>query len=445
MKKIFFIFMVLGCVYTCNFQVQAQTVDELRKQRKEIQNRINSTNKLLQKTIKSEKESENKLNVLKKNLFDRRKLINSYNTEINILNSEIIRLTEESISLETQLNKSKKDYAKLIQNTQMNRNSYSKLMFLLSANDFDQSVRRARYLQEFAGYKKEQANQIEMLKKKIDLKSDSLNRHKSDKVVLLKTKESESAKLKKEEGTEKVLLAGLKKQEKKLTDEFREHQRKRDQIDRRIQQVIAEEIRKAEERKRAEEARRKKAAEELAKKNAAKGKPTTASSGKPDQQKSTTSVTAKPDDAISAYTREEKLLSGGFANNRGRLPWPVDRGVISGRFGTQPHPELKHVTINNKGTYFRSPVGTNARAVYDGVVTRLFALPGSGSAVIIQHGSYRTVYGNLSKVYVKEGDRVSAKQVIGQIFTDETNGQAELQFQIWSGNSMVNPEGWISR
>ena len=144
-------------------------------------------------------------------------------------------------------------------------------------------------------------------------------------------------------------------------------------------------------------------------------------------------------------TREENLLAGGFANNRGRLPWPVDRGTISGRFGTQPHPELKHVTINNKGTYFRSPSGTNARAVYDGVVTRRFTLPGSGSAVIIQHGTYRTVYGNLSNVYVREGDRVSAKQSIGQIFTDTESGQAELQFQIWSGSSMVNPEGWITR
>ena len=145
-------------------------------------------------------------------------------------------------------------------------------------------------------------------------------------------------------------------------------------------------------------------------------------------------------------SREESLLSGGFEQNRGRLPWPVDRGSISGHYGVQPHPVLKHVQIDNKGTYFLSPSGTNARAVFEGVVERRFSLPGSGNAVIIQHGNYRTLYGNLTNIYVRTGDHVKAKQAIGQIYTDEENGgKTELIFQIWSGLTRLNPENWITR
>lgn len=467
MRRLLFILTFFSFIAAFGFQAQGQTVDQLRKERKEIQERINATNKLLQKTQKDEKVSKQKLSNLQKNLNDRKKLINSYNSEINILDKRIEQLIAERTLLEKKLEKLKLEYAKLIQNTQMNRNSYSKLMFLLSSKNFDQTLRRARYLREFADFKKVQVNQIEHVKKEIELKTDSLDQNKTSKVKVLKTKEIESVQLRKEEGEEKVLLGELQKQEKKLADEYRAHQRKRDQIDNRIQQVIAEEIRKAEAKRKAEEARkraeevRRKAeearlAEAMAKKNAAKKSTTTTPATKeptvtstPETKPVETASTPKPapktTESVSAMTREESLLAGGFANNRGRLPWPVDRGIISGRFGTQPHPELRHVTINNKGTYFRSPSGTNARAVYEGVVTRRFALPGSGSAVIIQHGSYRTVYGNLSSVYVREGERVSAKQAIGQIFTDVESGQAELQFQIWSGSSMLNPEGWIAR
>ncbi|NLO72207.1 MAG: peptidoglycan DD-metalloendopeptidase family protein [Porphyromonadaceae bacterium] len=463
MKKIILLFSLFFIVCSWGHQAHSQTVEQLRKERKEIQDRINATNKLLQQTQKEEKASLKKLKTLQRNLNDRRRLINSYNAEILALDRKMNQLISERTKLESQLEELKQEYAKLIQNTQMNRNSYSKLMFLLSAKNFDQTLRRARYLQEFAEFKKKQVNQIEDVKKQIELKTDSVEQNKNEKLTALKTKELENIKLKKEEGDEKVLLAELQKEEKKLAEEFRAHQRKRDQIDNRIQQVIAEEIRKAEAKRRAEEARkrqeeaRRKAAEALAKKNAEGKKqtsaPTPATSTPtppPVTKPAETPTVAKAEpktssESVSALTREESLLAGGFANNRGRLPWPVDRGVISGRFGTQPHPELRHVTSNNKGTYFRSPSGTNARAVYEGVVTRRFALPGSGSAVIIQHGTYRTVYGNLSSVNVREGERVSAKQVIGQIFTDEASGQAELQFQIWSGSTMLNPEGWIAR
>lgn len=449
------------------------TIEDLKKQRKEIQARINATNILLRKTRESESEVLKKLNILKRNLSERRKLINNYNSEINTLNKEINTLTNERAELEKQLEVLKQDYARLIQKTQSNRSSYSKLMFLLSAKNFDQTVRRIRYLQEFTNYKKQQVRKIELVREKIVQKTDSLDVHKQSKTVALKAKQLETEKLQEEEKIEKILLGGIQKEEKTLEKQFAKDRSKRAQIDNKIQQVIEEEIRKAEAKRKAAEAKKRAEAEakrkaeerKLAKARAAEAKKraekkakkktdTKTSTTKGEKTKTTkpketvpktVKKTVDPTDPLMGMTPEEKNLSGGFANNRGKLPWPVDRGFISGKYGKQKHPIFKHVEVNNKGIYFRSPSGTNARAVFEGVVTRRFSLPGSGNAVIIQHGNYRTVYGNLTSVYVREGDRVKAKQPIGEIYVDGATGEAELQFQIWSGSTMINPEGWITR
>ena len=150
--------------------------------------------------------------------------------------------------------------------------------------------------------------------------------------------------------------------------------------------------------------------------------------------------------SVSSLTSEETLLSGNFERNRGRLPWPTSNGFIRGHFGIQQHPVLTHVTTNNKGIYIQTPSGSNARAVYDGIVTQRFSIPGSNNAVIIQHGNFRTVYANLTQIFVKEGDKVSAKQAIGRIYTDDENGnKTELYFQVWKDRNLQNPENWISR
>jgi murein hydrolase activator len=148
---------------------------------------------------------------------------------------------------------------------------------------------------------------------------------------------------------------------------------------------------------------------------------------------------------VSAMTKEETLLSGNFERNQGRLPWPTSNGFISGHYGIQPHAVLKHVTTNNKGIYIQTPAGSSARAVFDGVVTQQFYIQGS-KGVIIQHGNFRTVYANLTQVFVREGEHVSAKQAIGKIYTDDENdNKTELYFQIWNGRNMLNPESWIAR
>ena len=340
------------------------------------------------------------------------------------------RLGQEKRILEGRLKNLKKDYARLVQEAYVNRSVYAKIMFVLSAESFDQSYRRLRYLQEYSDYRKMQVRKIENVKTQIIAKSDSLNQHKSTKVVVVKQKEIEANNLAKDQKKEKVLLTDLQKKEGKLRSDLKKQQKIASDLNNKIARIIAEEIRKAEEKRAAEE--RKRLAE--------------SKSSSSDKSASPEKSTSSSSSSISALTKEEKLISGNFSANTGRLPWPTDKGFISGRYGVHPHPVLKHVTTNNKGIYIQSPSGTNARAVFEGEVTQRFSIPGSNNAVIIKHGNYRTVYANLTNIYVSVGDKVSAKQSIGKIYTDSDNdNKTELYFQLWKDKTLLNPESWIAR
>lgn len=402
---------------------QNKDIEALRKQRKELQVLINLTSKQLKKTQKDERNSLKKLNTLQKNLAERKKLINNYTQEIKTIQRKIKTLQHEKKQLEEKLNHVKDDYTKLIQNTQHSQNRYNKLMFVLSAHNFNQTWRRIRYIQTFTKHREQQAKEIQKLTTDINLKNDSLIAHKTVQEEAKKAKQIETEKLIQAQKEEKKFLTNLQSREKELSTNFQAQQRQRDNIDKKINQVIAEEIRKEKERKRKIAARKQK------------------------KQQDNKKTATKQDNKTRQYTTptEDNILTGGFANNKGKLPRPITQGYISSKFGKQTHPLFKHVKINNRGIYFQAPAGSNARAVFDGIVTRRFSLPGSGNAIIIQHGNYRTVYGNLTSIYVKEGDKIKAKQPIGRIYTDETTGNAELQFQLWHNSTLLNPETWIKK
>lgn len=415
--------MFLGVVASA----QAQTVKQLEEQRKKTLSQLESTNRILNETKKSQKSSLNKLTVINKNIQQRKKLINTIGKEIWALNTEMTKLNREKKQMEDKLEKLKLDYAKLVQEAHINRSAYSKFMFILSAKSFDQSYRRLRYLQEYSDYRKDQVKRIEKLKLEIIARTEKLEEHKSTKVGVVKQKEEETKKLSKDQKSENVLLTDLQKKEKKLRADLKVQQKKAADLNNKIAQIIAEEIRKAEaiaEAKRLAELKK-------------SGKST-------EQAKVTEKSTSNP--ALSALTKEEKLISGNFSANIGRLPWPTDKGFISGRYGVHPHPVLKHVETNNKGVYIQTPAGTSARAVFEGEVTQCFSIPGSNNAVIIKHGEYRTVYANLTSLNVSVGDKVKAKQTIGKIYTDSENeNKTEIYFQVYKNKTLLNPEQCMAR
>ena len=439
-----FIVVAILSVLVCS--LQAQSVKELEKQRNKTLQLLESTNKMLNETKKSQRSSLNKLTIINKNIVERKTLINNIGKEINELDGEMQRLNQEKRLLENRLSTLKRDYARLVQEAHLNRSVYTKIMFVLSANSFDQSYRRLRYLQEYSDYRKQQVRKIENVKTQIVVKSDSLNRNKQTKVEVVKQKEVEANKLTNDQKKEKVMLTDLKKKEKKLMADLKKQQKIANDLNNKIARIIAEEIRKAELKRKAEQER---AAAEERKRLAAEQKKQGTKSSTPSSEKEakkTEKQAPVQSASVSMLTKEEKLISGNFSANSGRLPWPTDKGFISGHYGVHPHPVLKHVTTNNKGIYIQTPSGTNARAVFEGEVTQRFSIPGSNNAVIIKHGEYRTVYANLTSIYVNIGDKVSAKQSIGKIYTDGDNdNKTELYFQIYKGRTLLNPEGWIAR
>ncbi|HEY5591393.1 MAG TPA: peptidoglycan DD-metalloendopeptidase family protein [Paludibacter sp.] len=431
----FRILVIIFSMMTSIFTLQAQTVKELENQRKQTLQRLETTSKMLNETKKSQRSSLTKLTIISKNINERKVLIKNISTEIGQLNTEMQRLDQEKRTLENKLTSLKSDYVKLVQEAHIKRSMYAKIMFVLSSKTFDQSYRRLRYLQEYTDYRKEQVLEIEKVKVQIAQKNDSLNKNKSTKVDVVKQKVTEAKKLTKDEQQEKVLLTDLQKKEKKLHDDLKVQQKKANDLNRKIEAIIAAEIRKAE-AKRAAAERKRLADESRSKGSTTKYETKTRTSNKPSSSSSL---------SVSALTKEETLLSGDFQRNIGRLPWPTTNGFIRGHYGIQPHPVLKYVTTNNKGIYIQTPAGSTARAVFEGIVTQSFDIQGS-HGVIIQHGNYRTVYANLTQIFVHEGERVTAKQTLGRIYTDsENDNKTELYFQVYKDRNTQNPESWLTR
>ena len=390
-----------------------QTVKQLENERKATLQKMEATSKLLDQTKQSQQSSLNKLNLLSTRIRERQSLISTINREVNQLDNEIKSLTERQARLQERLAAVKADYARLVQQAYVHRGAEHKLMFVLSAESFDQSLRRLRYLRQYAAYRREQAREIERITAEIDEQNRAAEAHRLTRLEALQQKEAEAKRLATDRREENRLLADLKKKEKNLRAQLAAQQKKAARLDGQIEKLIAEEIRKEE-----------------ARKAAAKAKEKPASGTQP----------------APTPAKEERLVGGNFEANRGRLPWPVASGVVTGKFGIHPHPVLKAVTTNNKGIYIQTTAGSDARAVYDGVVTQCFAIPGNNNAVIVRHGVYRTVYANLTALYVKEGDKLTAKQRIGKVYTDELHGNnTELYFQLWKEKTLLNPEPWLAK
>ena len=423
---------LISIVFIGIHSVTAQSHKELEAQKRKAQERLEATQKLLDDTKKSRKGTENELQLITRTIKETNNLIFSINSEIDGLNRDISSLATERNALSRKLTVAKEEYANMVSKNFVFSRQFSPVLFIFSSKNFSQGMRRARYLLEISLYRRKQVEQIKKLNKSVADKEAVLQRYVSQKSQSLQQKEQQHKKLNLRKDEKNRLLSTYNQKEKEYSETIREEQQRQKKLNDLIRQKVAEEN-----KKKAEMA--KKAAEEKKRqdKNKAKAKTT---------EKTKTSVKASEKPVITEKEykqyKEDRQLTGTFAKNKGGLPMPVESGLIHRRFGRQTNP-LTNTIENNSGIYIVAPNGADARAVFEGTVFEVMYEPGSGYIVWVMHGSYSTVYAQLSIFYVKKGEKVKARQKIGRIA--QKNNKSELNFYILNENaSYENPENWLS-
>lgn len=414
-------------------QVVQRQLKELERKRKDALAQIELINSMINTTKKDATSTLNRIKALGQQIVVRRNYISALNDEITTLDREIRLIDRQVKDLEFELSMKKQSYAKAMQFMSKRNTIYDQLAFLLSAESISQSYRRLRYYKEFALWRRIQSEEIIEKQATLNNKKEELEMTKKSKGTLLTERESERKTLAKEEEKEKQSAQELKKKQGELQAQVKKQRQQADQLNRQIQKVIEEEARRAaEEARKAAEAERKRQAEA-----AQKG------------QKGASTQPQRKAESTGGYAmnQAEQKLSSDFATNRGKLPMPVQGSyTIIGRFGTQQHKDHKFVTTENKGIDILVKSGTDARAAFEGVVSKVFVVPGYNNSIIVRHGNYLTVYSNLSQVYVKAGDKVSTRQVLGRIYSDpDENNKSVLHFQLWKETTKLNPELWLAK
>lgn len=408
---------------------------ELEKRKQQLMDEIESYKRELANTNKDKNATLAQLRILQEKLNSRKKLIGNINQELGSITNSIATSSHEVSSLQQQLNIQKARYAQSVRFAYANRSSYNMMAFIFSSSDFNDAIRRLKYLKKYRDYREQQAVLIRKTQIKLHEKIDDLNVIKSEKDKLLMAEVQQKRALEAETNETNKVVKDLKGREKELTAQIEKKQRQTRQLNTAISNIIQREIEIA--RKKAEEEQRK----QVAKSNAA-SKPNTGSTATVEPYK------PKPvsNSYISNLTPSEAALSDNFEANRGRLPWPVEKGFISESFGTHKHPIAEKVLVENFGIDIKTNANAPARTVFDGVVSSVFSA-GMGQTVMINHGKFFTVYSKLGAVSVKAGDRVKTKQHIGIV--GNIDGETTINFQIWkvganNKSARVNPEDWIA-
>ena len=423
MKRFYYLVLMMGCA---SFALLAQTknnaastqqsanglsVEELNRQREKAFEEIELTTHLLTETNKSAKNSLNRLNLLSQQLMQRKRIASLLGDEIASIDKNIRTISFEIDLLTKSLEVTKNNYAKSLQNQQQEyRSSQYKMLIILSTDNLAQSYRRMRYLREYSDWQREEADRIIQKQNEINERKTILEETRAEKQKLLAAREKENKQIEEEERLQKNEVSEINKKQKQLQQQLSEQKKEADALLKQIERLIAEDI------------------ENYGQKNTPSGQSAAKSS---------------------TYKLEEKdvKLSNDFASNKGKLPSPLNgRYTIISQFGENQHQELSHVRTNNNGIDIQTVAGAEARAIFNGIVTRIFVMPGYNNNVIVRHGNYLTVYSNLSQVYVRAGDQVTTRQPLGKIFTDTEKGnETILHFQIWKEHDKLNPQDWIQR
>ena len=396
---------------------QESQQEKLEERKAQIQKEIRENEKLLQSVKKKEKSAVNVVIIQSTKIKLKEKLINTTEKQTKLLSNDMYINQVQINKLKKELAELKEDYAEMIVKSYKSRSSESRAMFLLSSENFLQAYKRAQYMKQYTGYRKMQGEEIKTKSNKLTDFNQKLNVQKTAKQKLIAENEKERLSLEKEKKEQLKLVNVIQKDKKKIAQEIKKKQQEYRTIDRQINKLIREAIAAA----------NRKAALEKAKAN-------------PSAPVSKAAVSSSKIE----LTPESKIIADNFRANRGRLPYPVEKGFISLGYGNQTHPLFNTITIHNSGVQITTDKGASARAVFGGEVTSVIVLSPVNKAVMIQHGDYFTVYQNLSSVNVSKGDKVSIKQTLGKVRTNGETGKTIIKFLILQNTTYNNPEGWLS-
>lgn len=405
--------------FTIQMWSQPPTQEQLEERKAKIQLEIQEKEQLLQSVKSKEKSVVTQLLLQKEKIGLKEKLINTTEKQTKLLGNDIYVNQVKINQLNRDLEQLKKDYAAMIMKSYKSRSEQSRAMFLLSSENFLQAYKRAQYMKQYASYRKMQGQEIEGKTKQLVGYTSKILVQKTEKEKLITENENEKQELVKEKQEQEKIALQIQKEKGKISREIKRKQQETRKIDAQIQKLIRQAIAEA----------NKKTAAAKAKANP---KTTTAESTK--AVESSTKI---------VLTSEGQLVANNFRANKGKLPWPVEKGVVSLPYGDQPHPIFKSLMVHNSGVEITTENGASARAVFGGEVTKVIKLSPLNIAVFIQHGDYFTVYQNLSSVSVSVGDKVSTKQTLGRIRTNGDTGKTILKFLILQNTTYNNPASWL--
>ena len=397
-KKVFyFLFCLTVLLLSTSVLSQSKTRKQLEKQRTQIKKEIKEINQLLFSNSKRKAVAFTDIENLNIKIQRKEELVNLTFQEINLLSLEIKKNNSSLDSLKNELDQVKDAYKKMILKSYKTKSGKSKIMFLLSSKSFFQAYKRVQYMKQYAQFRRKQAEKIDIILDQIETFISQLNSKKLKKETLLQNNRDVKKSLEEEKIKSDLLVFNLRKKEKRYKNQISQKQKISLQIDKEIQRLIKEAIAKS-------------------------------------SNKKTNSF---------ALTPEAQELEKNFLLNKGKLPWPVAKGVVIQKFGTQPHPVVKTAKIKSNGIIIATPKKEKVRVIFDGQVLSVLQFKGSNPTVLVQHGNYITAYKNLSKVFVKKGDKVFSNQNIGEVFTNNSSGRSTIQFSVFQKTTPVNPLSWI--
>ncbi len=394
---------ILLLTFVSSFSTFSQTKEQLQKQRKQLKKEMQQINSLLFNEQKKEKNTLEELNDINKKIQVRTQLINTINAESKLLQKEVTKSEKEIDLLTKKLADLKASYADMIYKSYKSKSQQSRLMFVLSSNNFFQAYKRIAYMKQYSSFRKKQGNQIITQTAVAEKLKDSLLVLKQEKDQLVAVEKAQKKEVEADLKNKQTLISEIKQKENRYKKQLQKKIKEERKITAKIDKIIREEIAKA-------------------------------------NKKKNKTPTRKNEFVLSP---EAKALASRFEQNKGKLPWPVKEGLIVRRFGNQPHPHFPGITINGTGVHFATSKESVAESIFNGTILNILVNAEGLKNVLVQHGNYITSYNNLETLYVTKGEKVTTGQAIGKIFTDKVSGKTTLIFVLFKNTTRLNPSSWI--